>query len=109
MTQLIDNQQLGNGSLTVPEQVAIARAKQKHLRNCTFSEAPRQIQQAIVFTLLNGWPIKVRTLAAAFNVHPSTIYRIHSDAKFFVKKHKSLQVACDDLRNYILYNAKYLP
>ena len=66
-------------------------------------------RQTVAWCLYNNFGFSRPELAQLLSISSATIYRDISSIEFLVKRYQKRQQEVDDIRDYILYNAKYLP
>lgn len=86
------------------------RAKQFAERHyhVAISRLPIQYRQNMAWCLYNYFGMSRGDIAHFLGVSSSTAYKDISDAEFLINRYNYRQEQVDEIRSYILYNAKYL-
>lgn len=98
----------GGTSLNVSKKVSLERAKmwKEPLKYRMFAWKDTTVR---IYVLVEHFDWEVRRLAPELELHPTTVYKHYKDGRWWSKKNKFFREEVDLLRDYILYNAKYLP
>lgn len=99
----------GGGYRPVPQDVVVARLsafwRKQNKTLITLSIPQRRLS---FFTLFQHFGFTTSQMAPIFMVNIRTIQRDISQYQWEVKRKKSLQQQVENLRSYLLYNAKYI-